>query len=261
MIACSPTKLACLLFALASPLAAGTGDTSPISPRFEQGRLWLVVDQQPLDRVLTAVAERAGFTVELNGDLTQTVSHRFEGVPLGDALDELTSKQIAVTEFAAPPCEGGARPVETLRVYANSVGSGSQEQPVTEEELVDELQVHLAQAETLQARQAAVNRLAEIASTKAVDVLANGMPGQEHTLREEIIDVFIGIGGVDGTRALGRVLTQEPDSSLRAQALEGLGYLVYTGTHEATIELEAARQNSHEDVREGAKAALAEIGD
>jgi len=102
----------CALPALAAAQAVGEWGTATV----QEGKLWLDVTAAPLDAVLRAIAEQAGFTLELQGDLSIPITERWVPVPLGEGLLRLARGNSASLTYVKQA--DGSEAIERMLVVA-----------------------------------------------------------------------------------------------------------------------------------------------
>ena len=102
----------CALPALAAAQAVGEWGTATV----QEGKLWLDVTAAPLDAVLRAIAEQAGFKLELQGDLSIPITERWVPVPLGEGLLRLARGNSASLTYVKQA--DGSEAIERMLVVA-----------------------------------------------------------------------------------------------------------------------------------------------
>ena len=102
----------CALPALAAAQAVDEWGTATV----QEGKLWLDVTAAPLDAVLRAIAERAGFKLELQGDLSIPITERWVPVPLGEGLLRLVRGNSASLTYVKRA--DGSEAIERMLVVA-----------------------------------------------------------------------------------------------------------------------------------------------
>jgi hypothetical protein len=222
----------------------------------EDGKLWISVKRQRLEDVLYAIATRTDIVLKMHGDLKRRVTFFSHGESIEAALRLLTENETTVMEYDSSSGGEDALRLVRLIVYANN-GERDKWGFSSKVDRISRLRDHLMNDDEVNLKPNAIHELAEIGDKEATGVLVEAMPHQSKEVRTQIIDAFVRIGGTEGPKALEESLSSEADPRLRHQMLEGLEFL---GTAEAVDVLEAARKNSHEDVRSGAQSALEDLG-
>ncbi len=125
--ALASTMILALALGPAAGARAGTAAKAPaesaisitIDDSPEGERISFSAPGAPLDRVLGAIAEKAGFKLAIKGDLSQQPhAGRLSAVPLPRALRRLAGDTTMIVFFE--PASGGGWRVAEVRLYARS---------------------------------------------------------------------------------------------------------------------------------------------
>lgn len=84
----------------------------------EDGRLSMNVRDVSLSRVLGAIAAKAGFALDIAGELDSKVTASFENVPLERGLRRIVGRSSYIIELAPPTGASGPRRIARLSVFA-----------------------------------------------------------------------------------------------------------------------------------------------
>ena len=84
----------------------------------EDGRLTVNVRDVSLSRVLGAIAAKAGFALDIAGELDSKVSASFENVPLERGLRRIVGRSSYIIELVPATGAGGPRRIARLSVFA-----------------------------------------------------------------------------------------------------------------------------------------------
>jgi hypothetical protein len=248
-----------------SPATAGGAGVVTVS--VAAGRMSLTAREVPLRNVLDAVAKKAGFALDVRGDLTEKVSHEFTDLPLDVALRRVLGKHSYVIEYApaataSPPT---ARALHRLSVVersptggAKSPGRGARApQSATDRkaeqekirnmrrlrrnptpEALRELSALLSNDDRRQVRATAASVLGSFKGQAVADVLIAALADREVTVRRRAIVSLGKVGGRGAADALAGVLGRNKDMQSRILAARALA-----GFPEARSALEEASRD------------------
>ncbi len=100
------------------PALAQAGSASGLSISVVDGRLSMDVRDASLSRVLRAIAVKAGFALDIAGQLDSKVSASFENIPLERGLRRIVGRSSYIIELAPPAGAGAPRRIAKLSVFA-----------------------------------------------------------------------------------------------------------------------------------------------
>ncbi len=219
----------------------------------EAGHLTLEAQDAPLSDVLRSIGERAGFETILVGDIADSVSTSFSGVPVGDGVERLVrgidrvvlyaprregSTEIAVSQlwlFGADGAPGtamagvtGPAAVEGLQQTGKNTRAGDVLRLANsdaKEEAIDKLARVIREDENPFVRSRAATGLGALRDERAVPALEYALQDEHASVRMQAIDALGRIGGERATTALGDVLLYGTQRKQRIQAAWALGRL------------------------------------
>lgn len=269
---------AVLCLALHCPIAWADTAESPLSAPYsyqidiEEGRLTLKASGTPLDVLLKAIAEKAGFTMTLRGDLSTPISLSFSGLRVEQAIRRLTGDLGLVMIFDRDRDSDAPKRLIEVRVYANikranrppseqgalavaeDLDQASDEAENAGEEDAIAIQARkLLTAENAADKKQAIKALTALGGIQAVAALTEGLEDEDRSIRGEIVRALGAIGEESATQTLGQVLIADTEPALRLEAVTAIAK--HPGPV-ARVFLEAALKDSDESVRQAAKAAL-----
>ncbi len=211
--------------------------TQDLQVEFRDGRLTLQAQDVPLNDVLRAIGENAGFDVVAKGDHSALVSRSFSALALEEGLRRLLGGTSFVMFY------GGTGDPDRLVLLRDDTGvdSGSREMLLSEATIVDEpSQPEIdepSQAEIEKwissrlthvdrgVRIVAVRRLTRLEPDVAVALAAEVLDRDDDpVVRGQVVAALGKIGGDRAAALLDLVLADE-ETSVRVQAVRALGVL------------------------------------
>ncbi len=220
----------------------------PFDISVDQGDLTVAVQDAPLSRVLKAIGERAGISIDIRGDLDLPISASFAGVPLEEGIRRLAagysiafihaedgrhligiwiiggSKTAAVSAEATP--ELGAR--IDLQPQESAGGEEPPEKADTSDGAGESRSVVAAASDSAAAADDMQGLIEEarggdrIAIEQLKEMLA--APDTDAVTRRQAVSALAGLRGADIESAL-TVALEDDDTAVRLRAVRGLRVL------------------------------------
>jgi HEAT repeat protein len=262
----SPASLAlaalvlCALPALAAAQAVGEWGTATV----QEGKLWLDVTAAPLDAVLHAIAERAGFKLELLGDLSIPITERWVPVPLGEGLLRLVRGNSASLTYVKRT--DGSEAIERMLVVAaaprpTQLAQRNQQlamirrlsrSPGAEGRVT--LSALLSNDGDPYVRGQAATALGRLGGPPAIAALTAALADPAPEVRIHVVRALAQSSGQPAGDMLAERLGVDPDAGVRREITGALAR--FGPTPSARAALEAAQDDADQAVRRAATATL-----
>ncbi len=296
--------LGCLAFFGSLLVSAdGRADPESIGPRIpkqiavsvDAGLLSLSAEDVPLDLVLLRIAEKAGFAMEIRGDLECAVTWKMNEQPVEKGLDRILQK-VASVKIHGPKTAQGDHPLQRVIAWsgsrdgktcaapaqplANSLETrplGANKHDVALAGRVDKRQARLEAIQKMGAKptpaavrelisflqqdaDAAVRRqaalqLSRIKTVKARESLVQALGDDEPSVRVRVVQ-SLGVWRHQAVSPLAQVLQNDPSPKVRRIAAMMLGQ---SGSDDAIPALSAAERDQDQKVRRAASRAIARL--
>lgn len=202
-----------------------------VQAEVRDGLLTLDARDAPLDSVLRAIGEQAGFDVVIEGNLGMPVSRSFAALPLGQGIRHVMGGTSYVMTYGGSGEAGGPR---LLRAYGlGESGTGAEEVSWPEVRIVPDPTQADMEAWILErltradrgARIVAVRRVERLEHAVALDIAAQvlGQDG-DPVVRGQAAAVLGRLGG-DRAAGLLEAALEDADASVRRQAAHAMGAL------------------------------------
>lgn len=216
--------LALLVLAVLAPTSTAAGPTLAVD--WTRERLSVTAEEVPLAVALREVARRTGLQVRGAEILGDSVTVRFSGLPLSEALRRLLARvdHVLVEEM---PAHGDARPLLALfvgrRPFAGSVSLSPEgdEVATTEDAPGERLDRFLAAADPA-VRRWAVERVGEVGDQWALPRVLAALRDPDAGVRESALGA-LGQYGPVAVDSLTSLLERETSPEVRVAALSVLG--------------------------------------
>ena len=274
-----------------------TDDTTPtqIAVSIDAGLLSVSAKDAPLDIVLTRIAEKAGFAMEIRGDLECIVSWNMVELPVEKGLDRILQKVASVRihgpktaqgdhplrrviawsgprdgKTCAAPAQPPANSLEARPLNANKhnvalAGRADERQARLEAiqkmgtkptpAAVNELISVLQQDPDAALRRQAAMQLSRIKTAKAKESLERSLGDDDPAVRVRIVQ-SLGVWRHQAVSPLAKVLQHDPSPKVRRIAAMMLGQ---SGSDDAIPALSAAERDQDQKVRRAASRAIARL--
>jgi hypothetical protein len=258
---------AVLAGALPAPAPASEVTPSALEVRVSQGLVTLEARGARLEDVLRALATRAGFELELRGDLSATVTRSFTDVPLDRAIQRLVRGQSL--GFVYAPDAAGVR-LRELWVIASAPAAPVVARPGGPERAAQLRRIGALAARRdapalgalaatlagdadpfLRARAAAA--LSQTRQPEASRALEAALGDRDASVRIQAVRGLVLLAREQAVDPVGRLLATDPDARVRRTAAYSLGAL---RSESARAALQAATLDADASVRRAASAAL-----
>jgi hypothetical protein len=226
--------------AAAQPAAA-----SSIKVEVEQGRLSLDVRDAPLVHVMRALPQQSGIAIKLHGELTDRITDSFTDMALEEGIRRLLrgksfaftyapsanqaqpSSLIEVLVMAPSPVE----PAKTVEKPSSASERGESLQRIRalsarkDAEAISELSKLMASDPSPSARSQAAAALGRLKNREALAPLTNALADQSPAVRIAAMQAIKSIEDIEAVRYLRPQLVNDPDPTVRRQALRLLSDL------------------------------------
>ncbi|MFQ5534908.1 MAG: HEAT repeat domain-containing protein [Sphingomonadales bacterium] len=244
---------ALLIVNRAETLAGTLAGTGALAVQYDGGLVTIVANDIPLETVLAAMGQAAGFQVSITGDLGPRISRSFAGKPLIDALRELAGGNSMVIILAPESDRAKARQLRQLWVLGTSRETRSDQAGMAARETTGD-PMDAIRSLSRAGRLGTVAELGATGDARSVDLLNRMAANDEDaTVRSQAIEGLGGIRGQDATLALGRIVIGSTDPDLRWMAVRALAE---RDSGAARAFLERAAQDPDDWVRDEALRAL-----
>ncbi|MBI4607858.1 MAG: HEAT repeat domain-containing protein [Candidatus Rokubacteria bacterium] len=258
--------LALVAFALGlggHALGAEAGETvAMVHVEVAAGRLTLVAREAPLDEVLRQIAGAAGVEITIRGSLTTRVTRSMEGVPLDEAIEELTRGYSVGFVYGGL---GEPRSLQEVWLIESGleVEGGPDVQPATPDRpsrlsavralgsrgdaaAAAELARIVTQDPDPIVRHQAIGALEAFRGEAAAEALTAAVQDDEVAVRTRAVYALRRVAGERAVPALAGVLLGDPSPAVRQAAARALGLL---GGEQALAVLQHATLDPDESVR------------
>lgn len=208
--------------------------------------------EAPLEDILLAIGKQAGFKPHLSGDLSERLTLTFTDIPLEKGLKRLVGKHSLSLLYnqpqsSTPETQNGDKEIAEIWVISRTGSSSgmrtvpeqvsiapenpdeipagqepSLSPPTTEQDMVQPDALPAEEKDDSAELQQAMDDLLERGDTAAVTAAAAFLNHENGEFRRMTIEGLSTVQTGDSTRALGRVLSDEPDAELRMIALRAL---------------------------------------
>ena len=215
---------------------------------------------------LKALAEAAGFTLEMNAEFTEPVWLRLNEVPLAVAVQRLTRPHSSVVLHAET--DDGRHRIATVKVYRRIQGqaptaSGERRASVRTRDTTEgraqdtqrlsELADILEDDSDRRAQRRAIAELRSVGGEVAVRGLIPALQSNDRSIRSYAVAVLGQLGSQSAVGLLGQVATEDEDPDVRIRAIIALSR---QHSEQARQIVEIASGDDEQRVRDAARARL-----